>query len=158
LDKYNGHAPLAAEDERIGGVDGSPTNEFTGGTYREEAQHLIDVQTAALFAYVWQEVIENWGNRLPVVQGSDHSLTVGSGKTAVEFTVEAITDVPADADPALTFPTGQARCIVRVAGATIDEWVLSRADQGLTGPAYHWIRAETGLPLTADDVRGVVGG
>jgi hypothetical protein len=80
------------------------------------------------------------------------------GGAMVELAVEAITDVPANADPARDFPQGEAHCRVRAAGAPVEEWVLSRTAQGSENPIYRWIHAETGAPVTAADIQAMVRG
>jgi hypothetical protein len=126
--------------------------------YLAEAQRMIDEQTAALFSAVQQAASARWGDQQVAVQRAGRSLTVGSGGIAVEFVVEAITDLPDDADRARVFTTGQARCTVRVAGATVAEWVLHRVDQGSGTPAYAWVHSGTESPVTQDDVISVLRG
>lgn len=150
--------PAAAGDEPSGGIGATPISQAAGGSYREEAQRLVDAQVALLFDTVEQVVAASRNGTHAAVHRTDRSLTVGSGEAAVELAVEAITDVPAEAEPARAFPLGEARCRVRVAGATVAEWVLTRADQGSETPTYRWLHAETESPVTPDDIRAAVRG
>jgi hypothetical protein len=142
-------------DESSDSLAGTPIKQVAGGSYREEAQRLIDEQVALLFTTVEQAVTAQRGGRAEV-RRSERSLAIGGAEAPIELAVEAITDVPADTDPARDFPQGEARCHVRVAGATVEEWVLSRTDQGSENPSYRWLHAEKGSPVTPADIRNLL--
>lgn len=124
--------------------------------YRREAERLVDEQVAQLFALVRQAAADAGLAPRGGTRAGEHRLTAGSGESAVEFIVEAITDVPPDADPAATFPTSQAVCHVRAAGAAIADWTLRRIDLGAQTITYGWTREGSSHRITAADVAAVL--